>query len=161
MTLTIPCDPIVITTDGTGYSSGRQIVIPSSLIDNWLAFYGTFQEYRILNVAFDIVALGDNPGVTLFAMREEELTVPSYDTITASTNWIVPNSSNNPRSRKVIRWRAIDLQDLEYYDTRNDVPVAALQWFTNTTTFNAPVSKPLFMIRSQIRIEFRGIGTST
>jgi len=160
VTLSIPCDPIVISTDGTGLSAGRQIVIPSSLIDNWTTLYGTFQEYRILNVSFDVVALGDNSGVTLFAMREEEFTVPSYDTITAATNWIVPNSSNNPRSRRVIRWRAIDLQDLEYHDTRNDVPVAALQWFTNTTTFNAPATKPLFMIRSTCRIEFRGIGTS-
>lgn len=161
MTLSIPCEPITIETEGTGFSAGRQIVIPSSLIGNWLSFYGTFQEYRILNCAFDIVALGDNPGVTLFAIREEELTVPTYDTITAATNWIVPNSSNNPRSRKVIRWRAIDLQDLEYHDTRNDVPVAALQWYTNATTFNAPISKSLFMIRAQVRVEFRGIGSST
>lgn len=160
VTLTLPCDPVVITTDGGGLASGRQIVIPSSLIDNWLSFYGVFQEYRILNATFEITALGHNPGVSVFAVREVEFTTPTYDTITSSTNWVVPNSSSNPRSHKVIRWRAIDLEDLEYYDVRNDVGVMALNWYTNTTTFNAPASQPLFMIRTKINVEFRGIGTT-
>jgi hypothetical protein len=80
-------------------------------------FGHSFLEYRIRGVTFDINALSDVPGLTMFSISEDGFITPSYDRITSMTNWLVPNSSDNPRSHKLVRWRAIDLDNLNYRDT--------------------------------------------
>jgi hypothetical protein len=158
--MSVPCDPIVIDTDGTGSAAGRQIIVAHSLLDDWdNKFAHTFQEYRIRAVTFDITSLDDNSGVTMFSISEQTFGIPNYDQMTSATNWIVPNSTDNPRSHKVIRWKAIDLQNLEYLPTSGDGPAAALNWFTNNTTFNSEAGRRLFVIRAMATVEFRGIGT--
>lgn len=157
--LSVPCDPIVITTDGSGFTAGRQLVASQSLVDDWDTKFGnTFQEYRIRGVTFDINALAPVSGITMFSIQEDNFAVPSYDSMTSATNWIVPNSSDNPRSRKVIRWKAIDLENLEYKAIDSSPSQAALTWFTNSVTFNSPASEPIFVVRATALVEFRGIG---
>lgn len=156
----MPCDPVVATTSGAGLSAAELRVNASVLIDDWLPRFGTtFQEYRIRGVTFDINALDVCDGVTMFSISEDNFAVPSYDTITSATNWLVPNSSNNPKSHRVIRWKAIDLGNLDYLAIDNFESVASLVWYTDAATFNSPVDTKLFVIRPMAVIEFRGIGS--
>jgi len=160
--LTVPCDPRVIETDAAGLAAGQITIDANTLVDDWLIRFGsTFQEFRIRGVTFDITSLRDSSGVTMFSMTEDNFATPSFTVMTSMTNWLVPNSSDNPRSHKVIRWKAIDLSNLEFEPIDHVGPVAALNFFTNLTTFNAPTEEKLFLVRPTMVVEFRGIGVPT
>lgn len=129
------------------------------MIDDWLVRFGsTFQEYRIRGVTFDINAVDDMDGLTMFSISEDDFGQPTYNSMFSATNWLVPNNSSNPRSRKVVRWKAIDLDNLQYLSITTASSVASLNWFTDNTTFNTPFGLRMFLIRPVAQIEFRGIG---
>jgi len=121
-----------------------------------------FHEARIRRVSFAITPLSQSDGNTVFQVNEDNFGTPTFDIVTTSTSFIRCNAAQNPKSTFTVVWTARDLDNLNFESTDNTTEtVAALNVFTNATTFNSPADKPLWLVRATMRVEFRGVGMHT
>lgn len=119
-----------------------------------------FHEARIRRVSFAITPLTQSDGNTVFQMNEDNFGTPNFDIVTSSTSIIRCNASQNPKSTFNIVWIARDLDNLDFSSTDQLTnTVAALNVYTNSTTFQSPADKPLWLVRPTMRVEFRGVGS--
>ncbi len=141
-------------------------------IPNFSSYQSVFEEYRILDVEFEVrcirvwadSTLGYNwssPLLKLY-LDEDDSAAPTSTSAIQHRGYIVPGAPWAIRDHGyIIKWRAEDLYDLDFLSvgTTNFTPVR-LKCFTNTTDFggSASDSTTRWWIQPTFRIEFRGVG---
>jgi len=134
----------------------------SMLTDFGTMYSPIFHEARIRRVSFAITPLSQADGNTVFQVNEDNFGTPNFDIVTSSTSIIRCNAAQNPKSTFSVQWIARDLGNLEFISTDQLVEtVAALNVYTNSTTFNSPSDARLWLVRPTMRVEFRGVGAHT
>jgi hypothetical protein len=128
------------------------------LVENFTSFAALFQEYRIRRAVFDFTPIGVNDGVTILAWKDDDFQNPSADSIASTTNFLKSNNSAAARSTFRTTWTARDIDNLDFESTSSPSGnAAALQIYTNTTTYGTQPTKALWLVRGMLRIEFRGL----
>jgi len=159
--MTLPAQPVgaVSTTVTTGVVAVAY-GCDAGLITGFATRFGsTFDEYRILGVDAEALAVSPSTGATVMWFDEKDDNNPTANASLERTASVVLNTNTQPKSRITRSWRARDLLDLQYtpIGTTNVVPVA-FKIYTDNVNWGAPITvTPLWIIRLKFHIEFRGI----
>jgi len=158
-TLKVPGLPIVITPAAGIVTNNLSINVNN--IENWSTrFESCFEEYRILMAMVEIRPLGVNNGVSAFWFDEHNANAPTVAEAEAKTSTLIANSNANSKAVKTMTWRARDFGDLTYSAANiTNTPVSFFKTYTDVTNYGTPATTttPLFLIRINYLIEFRGI----
>jgi hypothetical protein len=125
-------------------------------------FGSTFDEYRILGVDVEALNMSASTGATAMWFDEKSQSAPTQNESTERNATTHLNTNAGFKSRKVLRWRARDLLDLEFtpIGTANVVPVT-FKAYTDLALWGAPIAvTPLWVFRLTFVVEFRGLKSS-
>jgi hypothetical protein len=154
---------ILISTQASTALLSQGYVVPSlSALNQASSWKGVYDEFRLVGVDYHIQAAGLNNGVTKFVVDDSEASTPTLSWIENREGHVLSNNSCAGNSHKVIRYRAQDLTDLEWYGTYGSSTYTpfALKMYTNATNMGTTPSVNLFYIWWVGHFEFRGIGAN-
>lgn len=161
--LTIPGTAnLYSTTVTTGVIASRLPIGINNITDFAARFGTTFEEYRILSASYKIVCISASTGLTKMWLEEKDvLSTPTLNESREKTHQNFPNSNNNAKSQRTMRWRARDLLDLEYQPIATTFNPVSLSIYTDTATLGAPATvTALWVIEPMVTIEFRGLAST-
>ncbi len=121
-----------------------------------------YDEYRITGVDFFIRACSGSNGVSQFLVDDEDATGGNASYFEARPDrHVLVNNSASQLSAVDIRWRAQDLEDLEWRSTDNDYSFnpCTLKFYTSLTEYGTPASVTgAFHVFYLVHLEWRGVG---
>jgi len=122
-------------------------------------FGGTFQQYRILGVDCKVLALGGFNGASVMWFDEFSSAVPTFANASIRNSWLVPNTSNNPQSNRVFKWRARNLEDLAYTAIGSVYNPVYFKVYTDNTTYSTDLSMghAIWLLQPWYIIEFKSL----
>lgn len=126
-------------------------------VSSWSAIY---DEWRLIGVDFYVQMIGLNNGQTKFVCDDEDTTSPSSTWMNSRIGFLLANNSSAPGSRRIIKYRCQDLDDLEWQScaTQSTYTPMALKMYTSVTEYGTTASVGLFTVSWIGHFEFRGIG---
>jgi hypothetical protein len=154
---------LLTTTVTTGLIASEQQISPPSTVSGWSSrFSTTFQEYRVISVTLEFIAVAINPGVTSFFIYEGSSGLGTPTVTEASEipgRWI--NNNNQGASRHMLKWRAKDFTDASWRGISTGYNPFHWYAYTDATNFGSPTTaQNLWIVRPRMVIQFRGMAST-
>jgi len=126
------------------------------------SFKAVFDEWRLLKIRFKLIPSALANGVTKFYLDDADTTTPDRTYIDSVRAVTLSNNSSDPKSTRVLNYRAQDFSDLSWHTTYDQSSVAdmALKIYTDNANYNSPTSTNLWSIAWEGYFEFRGVGAN-
>jgi len=131
--------------------------ISSAQVTSFAARFGsTFDEYRILGADVKIRPVDQLAGITAFFFDEKSTAAPALIDAQERTSVSLCNQGFQ-RSFKTMKWRARDLLDLQYAAIGTAYTPVTFKAFTNVANYGSAGSFPVWVIETDLIVEFRGL----
>jgi hypothetical protein len=145
----------------TGIINTSINIAPATAISGWSTrFQNTFDEWRLLSCAIEIIPLGIYTGVTAFFFSEEALASVTLSEATERSALFIKNNEQAPRNR-VMRWTNNDFTDATYRAISSTFSPVELNVYTDNANLGSPTSATqLFIVRPLLTVQFRGLAST-
>lgn len=151
--------PTLISSNGSG--AVATVYSPSlNSVPNTASFKTTYDEFRVTGVRFHVQAVGASAGTTAFYVDDSDASNPTATSTFSRRPICLPNSIYNSNSSRSFNYRAEDVVDLQFLPTATGSAYTpcALKIYSDAATMNTPISAGLYLVWSDLLVEFRGIG---
>ncbi len=140
-------------------------VTPSiATLTNYNSLKALYDEGRILEIRFLVVALQNNSGQTKVWLDDADATAPTTTSAKTVRGVMVPNSLYNAKSSHKFHYKCEDLDDLDWRTMSSNAgteagytPVA-LKLYSDFADYATTVNTQVFQVWAELLCEFRGLG---
>jgi hypothetical protein len=149
---------LILTTVTTGVATSAYTLGSAGILGFATRFGSTFDEYRVLGADVRITPLSASVGVSKMWFDEKSTATPTSNEAQERTCVPLANTNAMSSSRKIMRWRARDLLDLQYSPIGTATTPATFKVYSDNANFGASVvATPLWLVEPVFVIEFRGL----
>jgi hypothetical protein len=155
--MTVPGQPYTLSTDASQAISSTFQITPANIGNFATRFANTWNNYRVLQVDFEIFAIAASTGAVIMYFDERTTTLTPTSTIASeavSTAMLLNGAS--PKSVCKLTYRTKELNDLTFTDCGAPVSIGNLN-FWRSTSFCGPasVSTAVLFIKPTFYLEFK------
>jgi hypothetical protein len=157
--LMVPCNSVLVASDGAG-TIAYTYILNSSAIYNFAGRFGSlFDEYRVMSCdlkVFPIAPSASGGGYTSFWWDENSNAAPTANEKSGRNMTIMSNSNSNAASVKTFRWTNRDPTELGFANTTSAFDMVFFKVYSSSA-MGTPVSTNLWSLQPMLHLQFRGI----